>query len=693
MAQYMSPGITVNEYDFSQVVIADSSTTGAICGVFKTGPINRPTLITSEAQLVEVFGKPIDSTYGISSKSVTFFTAANFLQYSNSLWVVRVISDTAYNAQSSNTTAIQILSDDDYTENWFEQNSTDSKWASKNMGLKYNNLSLYVCSNPMAWSSKNSTVKTFNNLKVSWALNGGANTTLQLSANIQPMFLTSTGQAQNPLFLFEAQITANSKATIIVNFYEAGSSVSHGATTTLQFSAAQVKKFKDIGLTTLTNVPCEINWIFKRSFGSDVGPSTSLFAKQNSLLGDEMHIMIADWSGKVSGTPGATLETFSHLSKLSDAKNTDGSSNYYVEVLQQKSKYIYALNNKHPNIWNVSSGSFTSNTVTYIANTPNFQEAFYTGADGGTPNAGDIMDGYNYFANQDLNISLLLGGNGGGCANVDDAFTVLNKVASIATERMDCMAFISHPLLSDVLVARGKSNSGVISNLYDNFTSNLSDALNTYTVLDGSWKYHYDKYWNKYRWSPMNGDIAGLVAQTETQRDAWWSPAGLNRGKVKGAIKLSWEPNKAERDQIYASAINPVITIRNEGIVLYGDKTADAKPSAFDRINVRRLFITLEKAIADAAKYSLFEFNDEFTRAQFVSIIEPYLRDVQGRRGIYEFKVVCDDTNNTPEVIDQNRFVGNIYIKPTRSINYIELNFVAVGTGVDFNTITGMDGI
>jgi phage tail sheath protein FI len=207
--------------------------------------------------------------------------------------------------------------------------------------------------------------------------------------------------------------------------------------------------------------------------------------------------------------------------------------------------------------------------------------------------------------------------------------------------------------------------------------------------MDGSWKYQFDKYNNVYRWVPMNGDVAGLCVRTDFERDPWFSPAGFNRGQIKNVVKLSFNPDKSDRDELYKNGINPIVTFRGEGTVLYGDKTMLTKPSAFDRINVRRLFIVLEKAIARAAKYSLFEFNDEFTRAQFVALIEPYLRDVQGRRGIYDFRVVCDETNNTPEVIDRNEFIGDIYIKPARSINFIQLNFIAVRTGVAFEEVVG----
>ena len=250
----------------------------------------------------------------------------------------------------------------------------------------------------------------------------------------------------------------------------------------------------------------------------------------------------------------------------------------------------------------------------------------------------------------------------------------------IVNQRKDCVAFVS-PSRADAVESVNLDNIIEYRNALTPSTS--------YSVFDSGWKYQFDKYNNKYRYVPLNGDIAGLCARTDNVRDPWWSPAGFNRGQILNAIKLSWNPTKAQRDELYKNGINPVVAFPGEGIILYGDKTMQTKPSAFDRINVRRLFIVLEKAIAIAAKYSLFEFNDSFTRAQFVSMVEPFLRDVKGRRGIYDFSVICDETNNTAEVIDTNRFVGDIYIKPARSINFIQLNFVAVRTGVDFTEIAG----
>jgi phage tail sheath protein FI len=312
-----------------------------------------------------------------------------------------------------------------------------------------------------------------------------------------------------------------------------------------------------------------------------------------------------------------------------------------------------------------------ANTGTAVEYTKSLSNGVYQTATQAT-----LQLAYDKFINpEEVDVSLILTG--------DHSITIQQYVIdNICEARKDCVAFIS-PAKANCVNNIGEETSDIID--YKNGVGRSS----SYVVMDSTWKYQFDKYNNVYRWVPMNGDIAGLCVRTDYQRDPWFSPAGFNRGQIKNAVKLGWNPTKANRDDLYKNGINPIVTFPGEGTVLFGDKTLLAKPSAFDRINVRRLFIVLEKAIARAARYSLFEFNDEFTRSQFVSLIEPYLRDVKGRRGIYDFKVVCDSTNNTPEVIDRNEFIGDIYIKPARSINFIQLNFIAVRTGVSFEEIVG----
>jgi phage tail sheath protein FI len=376
-----------------------------------------------------------------------------------------------------------------------------------------------------------------------------------------------------------------------------------------------------------------------------------------------------------SGTAGTVLEKYAFVSKASDAKDDSGNSNYYKNVISNKSKYVWWV--AHPATAKLSSGTAwgsTANASAFKTTTANVEYSLSNGADGSVGSS-QITTAWDLFKNAEaVDVSLLVTGTG-------NSTIATYVITNIAETRKDCVAFVS-PEKADVVDNAGNEDTDVVS-----FRNGL--ASSSYAVIDSGYKYQYDKYSDVYRWIPLNGDIAGLCVRTDNERDPWFSPGGMNRGQIKNVIKLAWNPTKAERDDLYQKGINPVVSFPGEGTVLYGDKTMLAKPSAFDRINVRRLFITIEKAIARAARFSLFEFNDQFTRAQFVALVEPYLRDVQGRRGITDFRVVCDDTNNTAEVIDRNEFVGDIYIKPARSINFIQLNFVAVRTGVSFNEVVG----
>jgi len=410
-------------------------------------------------------------------------------------------------------------------------------------------------------------------------------------------------------------------------------------------------------------------WTYKGYFTSAPGTSSQISAAGGS--NDELHIVVVDSAGNF-GTAGAVLEVYPFLSKASDA-SVNGASNYYKQVIFNQSKYIYAVD---PVDFANTTGTWGRTANTAFAQLAAVNTSSLAGGVDSAVTDGNIQTGYDLFGNKEtVDISLVLTG---GASN-----TVQNYVISnIAASRADCVAFISPPQSAVV------NNSGSETTSIASWLTSVG-TTSSYAVADSGWKYQYDKYNNVYRWIPLNGDVAGLCVFTDTTRDPWFSPAGFNRGQVKNAIKLAWNPNKTQRDTIYAAGVNPVVSFPGQGTVLFGDKTLLNKPSAFDRINVRRLFIVLEKAIATAAQSSLFEFNDEFTRAQFVALVTPFLRDVQGRRGITDFKVVCDTTNNTPQVIDSNQFVGDIFIKPARSINFIQLNFVAVGTGVDFTTIVG----
>lgn len=441
--------------------------------------------------------------------------------------------------------------------------------------------------------------------------------------------------------------------------------------------------------TTNANSIAFSSWEYRTRFPA--APNTTPFVAVSGGANDQFHLVVVDEDGLFSGgVKGTVLEVFPFLSKAIDCVGDDGTGKYYRTVIENQSQYIYMLG--APDRANTSNASaagrwgVTASNTSFcgIGNNANFQTVSLSGGASNTVTSAELATGYSNFNNtEEVDISLILTGDGGvGANSAINANTVVvqQTVIDLAATRKDCVAFVSAPY-------------GVVTNtapttVVSDWVTTLSRASN-YTVADCGWKYQFDKYNNVYRWIPLNGDIAGLCVRTDQTNDPWFSPAGVNRGAIKNVVKLAWNPNQAQRDTIYSIGVNPVISLPGQGTILYGDKTFVTQPSAFDRINVRRLFLVLEKAIVSASKYSLFEMNDEFTRSQFISLVEPYLRDIKGRRGIYDYRVVCDNTNNTPQVIDSNQFVGDIYIKPARSINFIQLNFVAARTGVNFNEIVG----
>jgi hypothetical protein len=413
-------------------------------------------------------------------------------------------------------------------------------------------------------------------------------------------------------------------------------------------------------------------WEYETQF--DGTPSTSTFATSKGASGDEVHVIVVDEDGAFSGTAGTVLEKFPFLSVASDAKSSDGASIYYKNVINAQSKYVWWMD--HPTqaadedlAWGAAASAGVYHTLAAATD-----DSLGGGVDA-APSSGDLNVGYDLFANKELvDVSLLL--TGGHAVDV-----VQHVIDNVVLDRLDCVAFLSPPL------AAVQNNAGDEADDIVTYRNTTLDRSTSYAVMDSGWKVQYDKYNDTYINIPLNADTAGLCARTDQTNDPWWSPAGFNRGAIKNSVKLLYSPNQTDRDTLYKNGINPVVSFPGQGVVLYGDKTLLAKPSAFDRINVRRLFIVLEKAIATAAKFQLFEFNDVFTRAQFKSLVEPFLRDVRGRRGIFDFRVVCDETNNTGEVIDRNEFVADIYIKPAKSINFIYLNFIATRTSVSFEEV------
>ena len=415
-------------------------------------------------------------------------------------------------------------------------------------------------------------------------------------------------------------------------------------------------------------------WAFKGEF--DEQPGTSDFAKDlgKTSAADELHIAVVDEDGAISGTPNTVLEKFAFVSQASDVKNSDGTSNFYKDVINAQSEWIYWAD--HDTSLTDAGETVASQSGAMTTNTAVLDSSLAGGTDDNVPTVGEIQSGYDLFEDAEtIDVNLLFA-----VPDANGANTIANDLISIATARKDCMAFVSPPLEDSV--GASAPSTDVLA-----FANTLTSS--SYASCDSGAVYVYDKYNDVYRYIGASGHMAGLCANADNVADAWFSPAGVNRGQLLGITKLAYNPTKAQRDELYKGRVNPIVSFPGQGTMLFGDKTLLSRPSAFDRINVRRLFIVLEKAIATAAKAQLFEFNDEFTRAQFKNLVEPFLRDVKGRRGITDSLVICDGTNNTGQVIDSNRFVADIFIKPARSINFITLNFIATRTGVEFSEISG----
>ena len=802
----LSPGVQVVEKDFTSIVPAVATSAGAFAGAFQWGPVLDPVRIASENELVERFGKPTDAN------ADSFFTAANFLSYTNNLLVVRGDATNAKNAVATTTGSVSGI------------NLTSA-------GSGYSNSPDIILSAPDADGGVQATANALifgggvTSITLSDAGTGytstpsvnvvpaagdtgtGAAATAQLSgAGVTSVNVSAGGSGYTTATVtFSApQVAGGTAATgsativtgvitaVVIN--SAGSGYTSAPTVTISGDGVGASATAVIGTSTITgititnagsgyrvaptvtlvggggtgaaigtvtiatsavqsiiitnpgsgysNAPTVIfaggggtgaaavasvstgtglkinnlqdyldnyengaglvgefaakypgtlgnslkvsmadsatfaTWQYRNEF--DSAPGTSAFVQAAGGSNDEVHIIILDEDGAWTGTQNAILEKYSFISKASDAKKSDGSNNYYKNVINSQSRYLWWMD--HPVVstsgasWGTPATATNYKTLTTaVSHSLSGAENDLVLTDGQQQSAWDI-----YRDDGQYDISLLPLGK----VSAATATYVINNVAE---ERLDCVVFVSPQNVTsgDIIIGSGSNATNAII-AYRNALPSTS-----YAVLDSGFKYQYDRYNDKYRYIPLNGDTAGLCARTDYTNDPWFSPSGLNRGQVKNVVKLAHNPNKTDRDELYKNGINPVVTFPGEGTVLFGDKTLLAKPSAFDRINVRRLFIVLEKAIATAAKYQLFEFNDGFTRAQFKNLVEPFLRDVQGRRGVTEFLVRCDESNNTGEVIDRNEFVADIFIKPNRSINFITLNFVAARSSVNFNEIGG----
>jgi len=635
----VSPNVLVQERDVSLFVPQVSTTAGAFVGNFSWGPCEEFITLDSEKALYNQFGKPDNSNYTF------WFTAANFLSYGNNLQVSRVADSVSRNASAAGTAPL-VKNKNHYEggPGYTAPTLTSTEFVARYPGTLGNSLKVSACDyNSYQFDVSLSSVSTL------------YTTGATVSALTRPAPKGSWLEITTAGGTYRFQLTADAAT---------------GATT--------------VAFTNTTGVaPSTTSSTMLWEFWQNVDrrPSNTKFAldktgqPSTAEIYDEIHVVVVDEDGAISGFAGTILEIHKGLSKATDAKDTDGTSLYYPTYINLGSQYIYWGSH---NSYEVSSAGFTVGSGNVVPTSGGFKkwsQAQSRSLSGGvdvTPTDGLLQTEYARLAQTETyDVSLIP--VVGVTADNNTARYVVNNVAEV---RRDCVVFTS-PTSKDLI-----TGTAVVNDRNTNFNIDSS-----YAVMDSGWKYQYDRYNDVYRWLPLAGDIAGCAVRTDAQSEPWYSPGGYSRGQIKNVVKLNWNPTKTDRDNLYRSQINPVMQQPGAGTILFGDKTCTQRPSAFDRINVRRLFIVLEKAISTAAKFQLFEFNDAFTRAQFNSLVEPFLRDVQGRRGIIDFQVVCDDSNNNGDVIDRNEFVADIYIKPNKSINFITLNFVATRTGVSFEEV------
>lgn len=594
----VSPSVTFKEVDLTAVIPAIGNSPGAIAGVFRWGPVNERVLVSSEQDLANRFGEPT------SLNAETFFTAADYLSYSNALYVVRAVDSTAYNAGGSNSAILDVDTAEAFTDNEF---------IARFPGTLGNDLEI---SYAIDAESVEKTIPEF-------SINVGSNVGTTVTQGVQSGDVIRVGNSSiGYQSLSVSSVASRYDSNTAITYYDITFSKNYYLKT--NFASADVTRF----------------W----KYASYVSP----------LANNGIHVVVSKGS--------SILEVYDNLSTVSSSKLEDGTSNYYKNVINLGSNWIYATG---------GSLSNASNNPAYL----NFTDGTDSAAESDISIAGEVMQAYDLFSNsEEIDISFILQGKAVSNSNLANYI-----ISNILETRKDCVLFVS-PTLEDV-VAPSVSQIKM-TNVLD-FRATIQNS--SYWFMDTGYKYRYDKYNDVYRWIPLNGDIAGLASKV----DPWESPAGYKRGLIRNVVKLAFNPSKEQRDQLYGKDINPVISQVGRGTLLFGDKTGLGLSSAFNRINVRRLFITVEKAIATTSAQFLFDFNDEFTQIQFKNLVEPFLRDIQGKRGIIDFRVVSDGTVNTPDVIDRNIFRGNIFIKPARTINFIELTFVATRTGVNFEELVG----
>ncbi len=667
---FASPGVKIKEVDLTATVNVADQNIGVIAIAAQKGPTDEVTYIASERELVDIFGGPDEYNYE------SWFAAATVIQYGGIAAIIRPAggepssgSDLALrtaNVDTDGTTdgAILINNQSDYEENF--QTTTAWVFAAKYAGTLHNGITVSM-------------------------VDVGAH---------QALTVNVSGSAPS----VGDYVKVGTKIATVYSISGSGATTKISVTlhdTTQRLAATETVTDKD-GTTIGAVVTVDDNDPYgsleyasgKKWVSIAPQPGTSPFVKARGGKFDEFHIALIDTDGNVTGNPGTLIETHTYASKAKDGKNSEGITSYWRKVLENKSAYLYGgedalaqaadITAVDDSAGSASSASIGDNAASSVF--PIFNKIVSGKLGGGADynwagasatiysaveNAYDLVNDPEEFGDIDFLIPGKI------------TSTVASKLITIAESRRDCIAVIS-PLRTDV----------VNSNTSTKKTDNIVDFFNTissssYAIFDSGYKYIYDKYNDTYRYVPCAADVAGLCVSSTINSETWFSPAGYNRGNLRNATKLAYSPRQAERDRLYTARVNPIVSFPGQGVVLFGDKTGLSSPSAFDRINVRRLFIELEKNIARFSKFQLFEINDELTRSSFKGAVDPYLRNVQGRRGIYDFLVVCDDSNNTADVIDRNEFQAEIYIKPARSINFITITFVATRTGVSFNELIG----
>ena len=714
-----SPGIVVREVDLTVGrVDPTSASIGAIVAPFAQGPVELPTLVESEKDLLDTFGKP----YSTDKHYEHWLVASSYLAYGGSLRVVRADDTDLANAFSGSASSVKIKSDEHYEQLGYDENTiTNVTVAARNPGSWGNGLRVGII------DAKADQILTFDQTPDGGStVLVGYGVTQAISATLPGAGTTSV--LDGHLKGVVTQVTATEAYVKVLAHVSAG-----GTVTEVDYQPGGVYAFSGTGSVAIhtngqntayatTAITAQADWFDQQEITLASGttvkwntladrPGTSEYAAARDSRFDEVHVVVLDGDGKITGNAGTILEKNLSLSKAKDAEFSLGSPSYWRKYLLNASEYVFGGSSPAGIVTTGYSANFdlesdvgwdqdaqgitfaaTGNQNLTLSGGENYDGSTDLSASGAlSAGLSGLVSGYTLFENKEnYEVDFLIMGSANYAKS--DAQALANKLIAVAEARQDALAFISPyrgAAITDT-TDQAAVNINSDADITDNVLSFYAPVTSsTYGIFDSGYKYMFDRFANTFRYVPLNGDMAGLCARNDINQFPWFSPAGTARGGILNAVKLAYNPGKAQRDRLYSNRINPVVLSPGAGIILFGDKTGYGKSSAFDRINVRRLFIYLEDAISAAAKDQLFEFNDEITRTNFVNIVEPFLRDVQAKRGIFDYVVVCDETNNTAAVIDNNEFVADIYIKPARSINFIGLTFVATRTGVSFEEVIG----